>query len=64
MTSVLGIAGLVVLFLVFPFIKRERTGGCSGKGCWKKKLGFGCGECPLDQATPPSDTTARDRNRP
>jgi hypothetical protein len=64
MTSLLGIAVLVVLFLAFPFIKRERAGGCSGKGCWKKKLGIGCGECPLDQAPPPSDTAARNGHRP
>lgn len=54
MTGLLGVATLVVLFLAFPFIKRERAGGCGGKGCWKKKLGVGCGDCPVDRPTPSS----------
>lgn len=54
MTSVIGIAVLVALFLAFPFIKRERAGACSGRSCWKKKLGFGCGGCPVDQPPPDS----------
>ena len=49
MTGLIGIIVLVALFLLFPFIKRERAGGCGSKGCWKKRLGFGCGDCPLDQ---------------
>jgi hypothetical protein len=56
MTDLIGIAVLVLLFLAFPFIKRERAGGCSGEGdgCWKKKLGFGCGDCPVDQPRTPT----------
>lgn len=53
MTSYAGIAVLIVLFLLFPFIAREREGGCRGKGCWKKKLGFGCGDCPLGESGRP-----------
>ena len=54
MTTGIGIVVLVALFLGFPFIKRERVGGCSGSGggCWKKKVGFGCGDCPVD--SPPT----------
>lgn len=48
MASLIGIGFLVLLFLAFPFIQRERAGGCSGSGCWKKKLGFGCGDCLKD----------------
>lgn len=54
MAGLIGIAVLIALFVLFPFITREREGGCSGKGCWKKKLGFGCGDCPLDQTPPPA----------
>jgi len=49
MTTVVGIILLIALFLLFPFIKRERQAGCGGGGCWKKQLGFGCGKCPLDE---------------
>jgi hypothetical protein len=50
MTTAIGIAVLAALFLAFPFIKRERAAGCGSgdSGCWKKKVGFGCGDCPVD----------------
>ncbi len=57
MSTVIGIAVLVALFLAFPLIKRERgPRGCGTGGCWKKKIGFGCGQCPLDEesAGPPA----------
>lgn len=57
MSTVIGIAVLVALFLAFPLIKRERgPRECGSGGCWKKKIGFGCGQCPLDEesAGPPA----------
>ena len=49
MSTVVGIVVLVGLFLAFPFIKRERGAReCGSGGCWKKKVGFGCGTCPAD----------------
>lgn len=62
MSTVVGIAVLVGLFLVFPLIKRERgPRECGSGGCWKKRIGFGCGTCPLDEgrtsAGPGSDHT-------
>ncbi|MFO7892814.1 MAG: hypothetical protein R6U63_03680 [Longimicrobiales bacterium] len=51
MSTVVGIAVLVGLFLAFPFIQRERDHReCGSGGCWKKKIGFGCGTCPLDES--------------
>ncbi len=51
MSTVVGIVVLVGLFLAFPLIKRERgPRECGSGGCWKKKIGFGCGTCPLDEA--------------
>lgn len=51
MSTAAAIALLVALFLVFPFIKRERgPRECGSGGCWKKKIGFGCGTCPLDES--------------
>lgn len=50
MSTAVAIAVLVALFLVFPLIKRERgTRECGSGGCWKKKVGFDCGTCPLDE---------------
>ena len=47
MTTVVGIVGLMALFLVFPLINRERgPRECGSGGCWKKKVSFGCGMCP------------------
>jgi hypothetical protein len=49
MSTVIAIAGLMALFLAFPLIKRERgPRECGEGGCWKMKLGVGCGSCPLD----------------
>lgn len=49
MSTVIGIVVLAALFLAFPFIARERgPRECGGEGCWKKRVGFGCGSCPLD----------------
>ena len=46
MSAVLGVLLLVVLFLAFPLVTRERTSaGCATGGCWKKRLGLGCGAC-------------------
>lgn len=51
MSTILAIAVLIVLFLAFPFIQRERgPRECGSGGCWKKKIGFGCGTCPLDES--------------
>lgn len=48
MSTAIGVLLLVGLFLLFPFVKRERkSGGCATGRCWKKRLGFGCGGCPL-----------------
>ena len=53
MGAVIGIAVLVALFLAFPFITREgEPRECGGGGCWKKKVGLGCGACPADQPDP------------
>jgi hypothetical protein len=52
-TGFVGILILIALFLLFPLLERERAGECSGRGCWKKRLGFGCGACPMDET--PSD---------
>lgn len=50
MSTVIAIAVLMVLFLAFPLLKRERAPrGCGEGGCWKKKIGVGCGSCPLEQ---------------
>lgn len=50
MGTIIGIAVLVVLFLAFPLISRERgPRECGGGGCWKKQLGLGCGTCPLEE---------------
>lgn len=51
MTTVIGVLLLVALFILFPLIKRERNrGGCATGRCWKKRVGFGCGGCPLESA--------------
>lgn len=51
MSTVIGIAVLVGLFLAFPFIQRERgPRECGSGGCWKNKIGLGCGTCPLDES--------------
>lgn len=50
MSIVIGMVVLVALFLTFPLLTRERRASeCSGGGCWKKKVGFGCGACPVDE---------------
>lgn len=50
MSTVIGVAVLVGLFMAFPLIKRERgPRECGTGGCWKKKIGFGCASCPLDE---------------
>ncbi len=47
MSTVLAIAALAGLFLVFPLLARERAAPeCGRGGCWKKKSGFGCSACP------------------
>lgn len=51
MGTAIGVAVLVALFTAFPLITRERgPRECGGGGCWKKKVGLGCGACPLDEA--------------
>ena len=51
MSTAIAIAILAALFLAFPLISRERgPRECGSGGCWKKKVGFGCGACPLDEA--------------
>lgn len=55
MTSVIGILVLAALFLVFPLISRESSGGCSGQGCWKEKAGFGCRGCPKERSSTPPE---------
>lgn len=50
MGTVLNVLLLVALFLLFPLIRRERAGGCGGKGCWKQRAGFDCGDCPVGEA--------------
>ena len=58
MSTVVGIVVLMALFLVFPLLKRERGAGeCSRGGCWKKKVGFGCATCPMDE---PGNTSTSD----
>ena len=56
MSTVLAIAALVGLFLVFPLLVRERTGReCGTGGCWKKKAGFGCSACPAGRGETATD---------
>lgn len=57
MSTVIAVLFLVLLFLAFPLVKRENTGGggCGTGGCWKRRVGLGCGSCPLD----PPDGDAR-----
>ena len=56
MSTVIGMAVLVALFLTFPLLTRERRATeCSSGGCWKEKVGFGCGACPGDEAESGTD---------
>lgn len=49
MITVLGVLLMVALFMLFPLVKRERkSSGCATGGCWQKRLGVGCGSCPLE----------------
>lgn len=49
MTTVLGVLVLIALFMLFPLVARERnSGGCATGGCWRKRLGFGCGRCAAE----------------
>ena len=63
MTTVIGVLLLVALFMLFPLVKRERnSSGCATGGCWKKRLGFGCGSCPIEPpAAHEPDAGADDR---
>lgn len=64
MSTVVAIAVLVALFALFPLIRRERgPRECGGGGCWKKRLGFGCGQCPLDDVDPASAAGKGGQNR-
>lgn len=45
MTTVIAVVLLVLLFMVFPFIRRERGSSRCGGCALRRRLGAGCGRC-------------------